>query len=125
MSINTTAHFVMQSKGGTGKSLCSMLLAQYLNEKNNTLKIISTGPFHYTLDKYKALDVEKIKSLNKEGKLNQAALDKLINKFLSNKKSMLVDTSSVDFYPLVITLQKMKYLIYFQATTKILLSIAQ
>lgn len=97
MSIDNTAHFVMQSKGGAGKSLCSMLLAQYLNEKDSTLKIIDTGPFHYTLEKYEALNVENIKSLNKRGNLDQKVFDKLINKFLSNKSPMLVDTSSADF----------------------------
>jgi len=97
MSIDNTAHFVMQSKGGAGKSLCSMLLAQYLNEKDSTLKIIDTGPFHYTLEKYEALNVENIKSLNKRGNLDQTVVDKLINKFLSSKSPMLVDTSSANF----------------------------
>lgn len=44
MNVHNTAHFIMQSKGGAGKSVVSSLLAQYLLEKNPNLMLIDTDP---------------------------------------------------------------------------------
>lgn len=95
-----TAHLMMQSKGGVGKSVISALLAEYFYEKHNGLKIISTGPIHYTLAKYEALNVLKIQHSHKNNQVNQSNFDSVFNNLISDEGSILVDTSSNDFLPI-------------------------
>ncbi|ELA09268.1 TraL-like protein [Moraxella macacae 0408225] len=71
MEIQNTAHFIMQSKGGAGKSVVAALLAQYLKKMNNDLILIDTDPSNKTLGKYKGLDVQKIEVLNKRKLIDQ------------------------------------------------------
>lgn len=97
MNNRDTAHIMMQSKGGTGKSICSSILAQYLYEKNKGLSVISTGPVHYTLKNYKHLNVKKIDTLNKEQRVDQSNFDCIFEEFIKGNFSMVVDTSSSDF----------------------------
>lgn len=97
MNIQNTAHFVMQSKGGSGKSVVSALLAQYLREIDGNLSIIDTDPSNKTLGSYKALDVQKIEVLNSKKLVDQSKFDGFINEFLSNNNPMIVDTGSGDF----------------------------
>lgn len=97
MEMQNTAHFVMQSKGGAGKSVVAALLAQYLKEMNHDLILIDTDPSNKTLGSYKSLNVQKIEVLNKSKLVDQGKFDGFINDFLENNKPMLVDTGSGDF----------------------------
>lgn len=99
MNNKDTAHIMMQSKGGVGKSIFSSILAEYLYEDNKYLEVISTGPIHYTLSNYKALSVKNIKTLNKKNLVDQAKFDNIFDRFFTNNLSILVDTSSNDFLP--------------------------
>lgn len=92
-----TAHIIMQSKGGTGKSLIAAFLAEYFHEKYSDLKIVSTGSLHYTLEKYKALNVIKIQHDKKNNQINQAKFDDIFNDIETDPRSIIVDTSSNDF----------------------------
>ena len=83
MNIQNTAHFVMQSKGGAGKSVVSSLLAQYLLEKNPNLMLIDTDPSNKTLSSYQALNVQRIELLNKNKLIDQSKFNGFMNEFLS------------------------------------------
>lgn len=100
MNTENIAHFVLQSKGGAGKSVCSAILAQYLLEKDGELILIDTDPSNKTLGSYKGLNVEEIQVLNKNKIVDQSAFDGFINNFMSEEKPMLVDTGSGDFLPI-------------------------
>lgn len=97
MNIQNTAHFVMQSKGGAGKSVVSAMLAQYLLEQDKNLLLIDTDPSNKTLGSYKGLNVQKIEVLNKNKLVDQSKFDGFMNDFLANNHPMLVDTGSGDF----------------------------
>lgn len=97
MNIENTAHFVMQSKGGAGKSVVSSMLAQYLQDKNDDIILIDTDPSNKTLGSYKGLNVQKIEVLNKNKLVDQSKFDGFINEFLESNQPMLVDTGSGDF----------------------------
>lgn len=97
MNIQNTAHFVMQSKGGAGKSVVSALLAQYLLEKNSNLMLIDTDPSNKTLSGYQALNVQRIELLNKNKLIDQSKFNGFMNEFLLNDNAMIVDTGSGDF----------------------------
>ena len=99
MNIDNTAHFIMQSKGGAGKSVCSAILAQYLNEKTDgNLSLIDTDPSNKTLGSYSALNVQMIDVIDKINKVvDQSKFDGFMNEFIEHNKTMLVDTGSGDF----------------------------
>lgn len=92
-----TVHIIMQSKGGTGKSLIAAFLAEYFHEKYGDLNIISTGSLHYTLERYKALSVSKIQHDKKNNQINQAKFDDIFKDIETDHRSIIVDTSSNDF----------------------------
>lgn len=100
MNIENTAHFMLQSKGGAGKSVCSVILAQYLLEKNKNLILIDTDPSNNTLSSYKALPVSVIKVLNKSKIVDKSNFDGFIEDFLNSSEPMLVDTGSSDYLPI-------------------------
>ena len=96
--INDTIHFVLQSKGGAGKSVVATLLAQYLNiETNGNLSIIDTDPNNKTLGAFKELNAEMVNVIGENKVVDQSKFDSFINDFASASKTMLVDTGSCDF----------------------------
>lgn len=97
MEISNTAHFVMQSKGGAGKSVVSALLSQYLRDYDKNLILVDTDPSNKTLGSYKALNVKKIEVLNKNKLVDQSKFDSFMNEFIEGDNPMLVDTGSGDF----------------------------
>ncbi len=97
MDIQNTAHFVMQSKGGAGKSVVSSILAQYLLEKDENLILVDTDPSNKTLGSYNGLDVQKIEVLNSNKLVDQSKFDSFMNSFVESNNPMLVDTGSGDF----------------------------
>lgn len=93
-----TAHFVMQSKGGAGKSVVSAILAQYLFEKGQgNITLIDTDPSNKTLGSYAGLNVKEIQVIGKNKLVDQSKFDGFINDFIESELDMLVDTGSGDF----------------------------
>ena len=97
MDISNTAHFVMQSKGGAGKSVVSAMLSQYLKDFNEDLILIDTDPSNKTLGSFEGLNVKKIEVLNKHKLIDQSKFDGFMNEFIESESPMLVDTGSGDF----------------------------
>lgn len=66
MNISNTANFIMQSKGGAGKSVCLTILAQYLNDRTEgNLSLIDTDPSNKTLGSYESLNVVMVDVIGK------------------------------------------------------------
>lgn len=99
MNLKDSIHFVMQSKGGAGKSVVSVLMAQYLVDKfgDNGVFLIDTDPSNKTLTSFKGLSVQAIDVLGKGKIVDQSKFDGFIEQFLENNNPMLVDTGSGDF----------------------------
>jgi hypothetical protein len=54
----TVSHFIMQGKGGVGKSLVSSILIQYLLKQDLEVSGCDTDPVNSSLAKYKSLDIK-------------------------------------------------------------------
>lgn len=101
MNISNTANFIMQSKGGAGKSVCSTILAQYLNDRTEgNLSLIDTDPSNKTLGSYESLNVVMVDVIGKTNVVDQSKFDGFMNDFIENDKAMVVDTGSGDFLAL-------------------------
>ncbi|OPH37668.1 hypothetical protein [Moraxella equi] len=100
--LENSIHFVMQSKGGVGKSVVSTLMSQYLLKNANDVSLIDIDPSNKTLASYKNLNVEQINIMKSDEELvDQSKFDGFLQKFLqSDNATFLVDTGSGEFLPL-------------------------
>ena len=53
----STAHLILQGKGGVGKSFAAFLLAQYLPEKSVLVRCFDADPINNTLASFPAANL--------------------------------------------------------------------
>jgi CobQ/CobB/MinD/ParA nucleotide binding domain len=95
----TSIHILLQGKGGVGKSLISAILSQYLLSKGQNVRAIDADPVNQTLSEYRGLAVTCL-NLLKEGSVDQREFDLLIERFLTESGTFVVDTGASTFIPL-------------------------
>jgi len=98
-SSSTSIHISLQGKGGVGKSLISAILSQYLSSKGQDVRGIDADPVNQTLAEYKGLAVNRL-NLLKEGNVDQREFDLLMERFLTESGTFVVDTGASTFIPL-------------------------
>lgn len=92
-----TVHFILQGKGGVGKSYIASLLAQY--KKNETIKCLDTDPVNQTFYAYKGLDVEQVEILDGTT-VNERKFDEMIEKIFAFDGDIIIDNGASSFLPL-------------------------
>jgi hypothetical protein len=95
----TSVHISLQGKGGVGKSLISAILSQYLLSKGHDVRGIDADPVNQTLAEYRGLTVTRL-NLLKEGSVDQREFDLLMERFLTETGTFVVDTGASTFIPL-------------------------
>jgi len=108
----TSIHISLQGKGGVGKSLISAILSQYLLSKGQDVQGIDADPVNQTLAEYRGLAVRRL-NLLKEGSVDQREFDLLMERFLTESGTFVVDTGASTFIPLwhyVLENQALEYL---------------
>lgn len=63
-------HFILQSKGGIGKTYIASLMIQYFKSKNKNVVGIDIDPSTPTLSQFEDLKVERVELIKKSGKNN-------------------------------------------------------
>ena len=100
--MKNTIHFVLQGKGGIGKSFISALLAQMFKQKKDLLFTgYDTDQENTTFAQYKALDVEHIPVMDDSRQINTKKFDVLIEKLLMTEGVSVVDNGANTFAPLL------------------------
>lgn len=94
-----TVHFTLQGKGGVGKSLLSVFLAQYLQSIGQKIQCVDTDPVNQTFSNYKSLNVKFLK-LMEENTINTRLFDTLIEQIITEKDNFIVDNGAASFIPL-------------------------
>jgi hypothetical protein len=92
-------HFVLQGKGGVGKSLISAILAQYFQVRKVAPHCFDTDPVNATFAQYQALGAEHINVLRR-GAIHDKRFDELFEKICQIEGSCIVDTGATTFVPL-------------------------
>ena len=94
-------NFVLQGKGGVGKSLVASLLAQHYRDKNIETLCLDTDPVNRTFASYKALNVQNIEMLD-DGNVNVGEFDRFTELLLNapNNAAVVVDNGASTFLPL-------------------------
>ena len=95
----TSIHMALQGKGGVGKSLISAILSQYLSSKGQDVCGIDVDPVNQTFSEYQGLRVECL-NLLREGSIDQREFDLLMERFLKEVGTFVVDTGASTFIPL-------------------------
>ena len=96
-----SVHFVLQGKGGIGKSLIAVLLAQYVQSKRDDLKAFDTDQENTTFSHYKALAAEHIPVMSGSRTINSKMFDSLIERILEDQGTFVIDNGANTFSPLL------------------------
>jgi MinD-like ATPase involved in chromosome partitioning or flagellar assembly len=101
-----TVHFILQGKGGVGKSYAAVLFAQYLRERGLPVSCFDGDPLNQTFGGFTALNVKKVDFLEtteKGRRINPRRFDDLVEEIAKQPKDshVIVDTGSSSFVALV------------------------
>ena len=92
-------HYILQGKGGVGKTLVASVTAQYIKSKNRPLVVYDTDPVNATLAGYKALNTQRLELLH-DGSLVERSFDALIENIIESDSNFVVDNGAASFIPL-------------------------
>jgi hypothetical protein len=106
LAIDEYRTFVLQGKGGVGKSYAAVLFAQYLRERGLPVSCFDGDPLNQTLGGFAALDVKKVDFLEnteKGRRINPRRFDDLVEEIANQPAGshIIVDTGSSAFVALV------------------------
>lgn len=96
-----TIHIVMMSKGGVGKSLVAILLAQYLKARGRAPYCIDTDPVSGTFHSYRELEAEHIDVMADDMSIDLSRFDPVIERLIEHPGDCVVDTGPSTFFPLL------------------------
>lgn len=118
--MKNTVHFVLQGKGGIGKTLVSSIIAQYIKDKfPGTLKSYDTDQENATLAAYKALNVSPVDVMNEDRTINRKMFDKMLIEILAdNDTNVVIDNGANTFSPLMSYLMENSFINLLQESGK-------
>ena len=92
--MHNTVHFVLQAKGGIGKSFVSTLLAQFLINETGAVRCFDTDQENTTFAHYAALAVRHIPLTDSSRLINPKRFDTLIETLLTEDGNFVIDTGA-------------------------------
>ncbi|MBC7456199.1 MAG: hypothetical protein H7335_21360 [Massilia sp.] len=99
--MHNTVHFILQGKGGIGKTLVSTILAQYLAAKDAPLRCYDTDQENATFSRYKALGVNHVAMMTDNRTIDPKRFDALMIDLLGADGNCVVDNGANTFSPLM------------------------
>jgi hypothetical protein len=100
--MHNTVHFILQGKGGIGKTLVSTILAQWLADKDETpLRCYDTDQENATFSRYKAMDVKHVPVMTDARTIDPKRFDALMIDILETDGNCVVDNGANTFSPLM------------------------
>ncbi len=94
-------HFILQGKGGVGKSLIAALLMQYKQENGTKTIAVDTDPVNASLAAYSAFPTRRIELLDEHQTLQPQKFDGLMEMIFDNEdKDFIIDNGASSFIPL-------------------------
>lgn len=95
----SSVHTVQQGKGGCGKSLIAVLIAQFLQSMDKTVICADTDPVNATFTQYASLDVAHVE-IAEGGNVIQRKFDPLMEMIISTDADFVIDNGAATFLPL-------------------------
>ncbi|SPY08456.1 nucleotide-binding protein [Oligella urethralis] len=96
-------HFVIQGKGGVGKSFIASVLAQYFKDKKTaSVNCYDTDPVNPTLSRYNALNVKLVPILTEHKTIDTSLFDSFIEALVEAENTVsVIDNGAATFVPLI------------------------
>jgi hypothetical protein len=91
-------HFVLQGKGGVGKTVAALLLSQCIEEKGEPVICVDTDPVNASLSSLSPMNPERV-SIFAGKKVDTRALDLFTEKLLTEDAHFVVDNGASSFVP--------------------------
>ena len=85
--MQNTVHFVLQAKGGIGKSFVSTLLAQHLINETGAVRCFDTDQENTTFAHYAALSVQHVVVTGESRLIDPKKFDSLMETLLSENRA--------------------------------------
>lgn len=98
--MNNSVHFVLQGKGGVGKSLVSSMLAQYLIERQFVPVCADTDPVNSTFHQIKGLKAALV-PITEGGAVVQRLFDPLFELVIEKSLPFVIDNGASTFLPMI------------------------
>lgn len=95
-----TVHFVLQGKGGVGKSVVASWLAEFLATHGQKVCAVDADPINRSLGQYKGLKPELLDLVNADGLVERNRFDSLVDRFITGDGAFVVDAGATAFLPL-------------------------
>jgi hypothetical protein len=95
--MHNTVHFVLQAKGGIGKSFVSTLLAQHVINETGAVRCFDTDQENTTFTHYAALSVRHLALTDQSRVINPKRFDALMEPLLTEDGNFVIDTGANTF----------------------------
>lgn len=117
--MENSAHFIVQGKGGIGKTLVASLLGQWIDHQYpGTLQCFDTDQENATLAAYKALNVTEVDVMNPDRTINRKMFDNMTLDILNSDKNIVIDNGANTFSPLMSYLMENNFIELLQESGK-------
>ena len=105
--MHNTVHFILQGKGGIGKTLVSTILAQWLADQDELpLRCYDTDQENATFSRYKAMAVKHVEVMTEARTIDPKRFDALMIDILETEGNCVIDNGANTFSPLMSYLQE-------------------
>lgn len=91
-------HFVLQGKGGVGKTFAALLLAQCIQERGEPLTLVDTDPVNASLSTLSGTETERV-SIFVGKKVDTRALDLFTERLADEDANFVIDNGASSFVP--------------------------
>jgi len=99
------AHFILQGKGGVGKSLVSSLLAQFFIAQNYPVRGIDTDPINQTFANLPFVDsIAETVTDTQSNETNHRTIDRIMGEILEKPSVYVIDNGASSFIPMSVYL---------------------
>jgi hypothetical protein len=95
--MQNTVHFVLQAKGGIGKSFVSTLLAQHIINETGAARCFDTDQENTTFQHYAALLVQHVVVTGQSRLIDPKKFDSLMETLLTEPGNFVIDTGANTF----------------------------
>ena len=95
--MQNTVHFVLQAKGGIGKSFVSTLLAQHIINETGAVRCFDTDQENTTFQHYAALSVQHVVVTGQSRLIDPKKFDSLMETLLTEDGNFVIDTGANTF----------------------------
>ena len=100
--MQNTVHFILQGKGGIGKTLVSTMLAQWMAKQDERpLRCYDTDQENPTFSRYKAMQVKHVPVMTDTRTIDPKRFDALMIDLLEQDGNCVIDNGANSFSPLI------------------------